>query len=98
MNIGVYIEIGGLNTLDTSDSVIDQLAAIDRMLSNEKYVGEVRMQKTYTSGFLTGRRKKNTGQPDTYLVQNAHEPIINRGTFQLVQRMKGSTRRSSTSP
>ena len=29
------------------------------------------------------------GQLDTYLVENAHEPIIDRETFQLVQRMKG---------
>ena len=148
MNIGVYIEIGGINTLNASDSVIDQLAAIDqaeshfrsenikfgirhrmrsgktvlnhtqflgytkgsdgilqivpeeaevvrkifdlyvhgngvrkikryleehgvktatgksewststidRMLSNEKYIGEVLMQKTYTADFLTGMK------------------------------------------
>ena len=29
-------------------------STIDRMLSNEKYVGEVRMQKTFTADFLTG--------------------------------------------
>ena len=182
MNIGVYIESGGLNTLNISDSMIDQLAAldqaeshfrsenikfgirhrmrsgktvlnhtqflgytkgpdgilqivpeeaevvrkifdlyiqgngvrkikhyleehgiktvtgksewststIDRMLSNEKYVGEVRMQKTFTTDFLTGRREKNVGQLDSYLIEDAHEPIIDRKTFELAQRMKGS--------
>ena len=34
MNIGVYIEIGGINTLNISDSVIDQLAAIDQAESH----------------------------------------------------------------
>ena len=34
MNIGVYIEIGGINTLNVSDSVIDQLAAIDQAESH----------------------------------------------------------------
>lgn len=189
MNIGVYIESGGLNTLNISDSMIDQLAAldqaeshfrsenikfgirhrmrsgktvlnhtqflgytkgpngilqivpeeaevvckifdlyiqgngvrkikryleehgiktvtgkaewststIDRMLSNEKYIGEVRMQKTFTADFLTGRREKNQGQLDTYLVEDAHEPIIEKGTFELVQRMKGRARKFSTS-
>lgn len=63
-------------------------STIDRMLSNEKYVGEVRMQKTFTADFLTGRREKNTGQLDSYLVENAHEPIIDRETFELAQRMK----------
>ena len=151
MNIGIYIEIGGVDTLNISDSMIDQLAAldqaeshfrsenikfgirhrmrsgktvlyhtqflgytkgpdgvlqvvpeeaeivrkifdlyiqgngvrkikryleehgiktvtgesewststIDQMLSNEKYIGEVRMQKTFTADFLSGRRAKN---------------------------------------
>ena len=185
MNIGIYIEIGGLDTLSISDSMIDQLAAldqaeshfrsenikfgichrmrsgktvlnhtqflgytkgpdgvlqivpeeaeivrkifelyiqgngvrkikrhleeyviktvtgkaewststIDRMLSKEKYIGEVRMQKTFTADFLTGRREKNMGQLDSYLVENAHEPIIDRETFELVQRMKGSIKK-----
>lgn len=29
MKIGVYIETGGINTLTTSDSILDQLAALD---------------------------------------------------------------------
>lgn len=55
------------------------------------------MQKTFTADFLTGRREKNQGQLDTYLVENAHAPIIEKGTFELVQRMKGRARKFSTS-
>ena len=83
MNIGVYFEVGGFNTLTTSDSIID------RMLSNEKYVGQVLMQKTYTPDFLTGRQVKNKGQLAMYLVEDAHEPIIDREMFDKVQQMKG---------
>lgn len=68
------------------------LTRSDKMLRNEKYVGEVLMQKTYTSDFLTGKREKNQGQLDAYLVENAHEPIIDRETFELVQRMKGNVK------
>ena len=181
MNIGVYIATGGINTLTTNDSIIDQLAAldqaesqfrsenikfgirhrmrsgktllnhtrflgytkgpdgvlqivpeeaeivrmifdlyvqgngvrkikkyleshgiktvtgksewststIDRMLSNEKYVGQVLMQKSYVPDFLTGKKEKNRGQLEMYLVENAHEPIIDRETFDRVQEMKG---------
>ena len=181
MNIGVYIETGGINTLTTNDSIIDQLAAldqaeshfrsenikfgirhrmrsgktllnhtrflgytkgpdgvlqivpeeaeivrtifdlyvqgngvrkikkyleshgiktvtgksewststIDRMLSNEKYVGQVLMQKSYVPDFLTGKKEKNCGQLEMYLVENAHEPIIDREIFDRVQEMKG---------
>ena len=93
MNIGVYIENGWINTLNASDSLIDQLVAIDRMLSNEKYIGEVLMQKTYIADFLTGRRERNEGQLYTYLVEDAHEPIIDRETFQLVQQIKGDIKK-----
>ena len=34
MNIGIYIEIGGLNTLNISNSMIDQLAALDQAESH----------------------------------------------------------------
>ena len=36
MNIGVYIETGGINTLTTSDSIIDQLAALDQAESRSR--------------------------------------------------------------
>ena len=64
-------------------------STIDRMLSNEKYAGQVLMQKTYTPDFLTGKKEKNRGQLEMYLVENAHEPIIDREIFDWVQEMKG---------
>ena len=168
MGIGVYIELGGINTLTSPDSVVDLYAAfdqaesqnksdnikfglrrrmksgkamlnhsqflgytkgpdgvlqvvpeeaeivrkikryleehgiktvtgkrewststIDRMLSNEKYIGQVLMQKSYTPDFLTGKQVKNDGQLDMYMVEDAHEAIIDRETFNRVQEMKG---------
>lgn len=68
-------------------------STIDRMLSNEKYIGQVLMQKTYTPDFLTGKQVKNQGQLAMYLVENAHEPIIDRETFEKVQRMKGQLKK-----
>lgn len=83
-----YLEEHGIKTVTGKSEW--STSTIDRMLSNEKYVGKVRMQKTFTDDFLTGKRQKNVGQLDTYLVENAHEPIISRGTFELAQRMKGT--------
>lgn len=51
------------------------------------------MQKTFTADFLTGKREKNVGQLDQYLVENAHEPIVDQEIFELVQRMKGSIKK-----
>lgn len=36
MNIGVYIETGGINTLTVSDSIIDQLAALAQAESQSR--------------------------------------------------------------
>ena len=47
------------------------------------------MQKSYTPDFLTGKQVKNDGQLDMYLVEDAHEAIIDRETFDWVQKMIG---------
>ena len=83
-----YLEEHGIKTVTGKSAW--STSTIDRMLSNEKYIGKVLMQKTYTADFLTGRREKNKGQLDSYLVENSHEPIIDREIFELVQRMKGN--------
>ena len=36
MGIGVYVELGGINTLTTSDSIIDMYAAFDQAESQER--------------------------------------------------------------
>ena len=59
------------------------------MLSNEKYIGQVLIQKTFTPDFLTGRQEKNGGQLSMYLVEDAHEAIIEKETFKKVQELKG---------
>ena len=68
-------------------------STIDRMLSNEKYIGQVLMQKTYTPDFLTGKQEKNNGELVMYLIENAHEPIVDRATFERVQEMKGKIKK-----
>jgi hypothetical protein len=55
------------------------------MLRNEKYMGDVLLQKTYTVDFLTKKKAKNLGELPQYYVENNHEPIISRETFQQTQ-------------
>ena len=74
-----YLESHGIKTV--SGKTEWSTSTIDRMLSNEKYVGQVLMQKTYTPDFLTGKKEKNHGQVEMYLVENTHEPIIDREIF-----------------
>lgn len=91
--IKTYLESHGIKTVTGKTEW--STSTIDRMLSNEKYVGQVLMQKTYTPDFLTGKQVKNTGQKEMYLVENAHEPIIDQETFDKVQKMKGQIKRAA---
>ena len=60
-------------------------SAIDSILTNEKYCGDVLLQKTYIDDCINKNVKKNTGQLPMYLVQNHHEGIISRETFDAAQ-------------
>ena len=61
------------------------LSSIRSILSNEKYCGDVLLQKTYISDCISRKVIKNTGQLPMYLVQNHHEGIVSREIFDAVQ-------------
>lgn len=82
-----YLEENGVKTV--TGRAEWSTSTIDRMLNNEKYIGHVLMQKTYTPDFLAGKQEKNNDELAMYLIENAHEPIIDRETFELVQEIKG---------
>lgn len=58
---------------------------IKRMLRNEKYKGDALLQKTYTTDFLTKKKTINKGELPQHYVENNHEAIIDKETFDLVQ-------------
>lgn len=58
---------------------------IYEILRNEKYVGDLLLQKWHTPDFRSKARYKNRGQWRQYYVHDAHEPIIDRETFEAVQ-------------
>ena len=59
--------------------------AVNSILTNEKYCGDVLLQKTYIDDCINKKVKKNTGQLPMYLVQNHHDGIISRETFDAAQ-------------
>ena len=64
-----------------------QTSSIHYILRNEKYVGQALLQKTYTTGSLPHRRKRNHGKYDQYVIEKAHPPIICREIFERVQKL-----------
>ena len=68
---------------------------ITTILTNEKYMGDALLQKTFTVDTLEKRRSKNRGDRPQYYVEGALEPIISKEVFLLVQ--DEMARRSSMS-
>lgn len=60
-------------------------SVIRSILKNEKYCGDVLMQKTYTQDCISKKKLRNMGQLPMYLVQDNHEGIISRDTFNAVK-------------
>lgn len=70
--------------------------SIMRILENEKYMGDVLLQKSYTSNFLEGKIKKNNGTLPQYYIQDNHPAIIPREMFFRIQ--EEIARRKSKKP
>ena len=55
---------------------------ISKLLKNEKYVGDVMLQKTFVKDLFSGKQVKNTGELDKYLIQGHHPAIVSRDLFE----------------
>ena len=51
-------------------------STINKILRNEKYIGDALLQKTYTTDFLNKTRVKNNGIVPQYYVEGNYEAII----------------------
>ena len=60
-------------------------ATIERVLKNEKHVGDLLMQKTYTADYLTKRQVVNDGRFEQYYIKDAHPAIIRRDLWDAAQ-------------
>lgn len=58
---------------------------IRSILTNEKYCGDVLLQKNFIQDCISKKVIPNTGQLPKYLIQNHHEGIVSRETFDAVQ-------------
>lgn len=58
---------------------------IRQILTNEKYIGDALLQKTWTYNVLDKKRRKNNADVPQYYVSDDHEAIISKETFAAVQ-------------
>lgn len=58
---------------------------IQAILTNERYCGDLLMQKTFTENCITKKVKKNRGEMPKYLIRDNHPAIITHATFKMAQ-------------
>ena len=70
------------NLLDEAERRAYTVAGTSQdILRNEKYMGDVLLQKTYTVDFLSKKKKKNNGELTQYYITDNHPAIIPREDF-----------------
>lgn len=74
-----------------------RFTTIRYMLKNEKYCGDVLLQKTFRTDCISRKVVQNKGLLPMYLIQDHHEAIIDRKTFQAAQ-AELARRRAAKSP
>lgn len=65
-----------------------QPRTIQKIITNEKYIGDTLCQKTYTTMTFPFIQKENHGEADQYYVENTHPAIISRETFDCAQSLR----------
>ncbi len=60
------------------------MSTVRYILTNEKYVGDVLLQKRYSTDTFPFVRKQNRGEQEQYYVSESHAPIIDRQMFEAV--------------
>ena len=59
---------------------------VRHILTNEKYKGDAKLQKTYTVDFLTKEVRVNNGERKQWYIHDSHDAIVSPETFELVQK------------
>jgi len=60
-------------------------STVGSILKNEKFVGDTCLQKGFIADHLSKQWKTNSGELPKYYVEDSHEAIIDRETFEAVQ-------------
>lgn len=62
--------------------------SLNILLSNEKYSGDILLMKSVRLGGIGSRRTRNEGQAERYLAMSTHPAIVDKETFEAVQKEK----------
>lgn len=65
--------------------------AVRKILRNEKYCGDVLMQKTITIDYLSHQTKVNEGEAEQYFIADHHDPIVDKEVWNKAQEILDKT-------
>lgn len=87
--MGSYLIADELNSrgFKSPDGGVWHDRTVMSILHNEKYIGDLELQKTFVTNPITKKQVLNKGQKDKYYVEDHHKPIIERETFDKVQKL-----------
>ncbi|WP_353852952.1 recombinase family protein [Dehalobacter restrictus] len=72
--------------ISTRSGALWRASTLHKMLRNEKYSGDMMLQKTFSLDHLSKKKQINRGELPMYQVIDSHEAIIDKETFAKVQR------------
>jgi DNA invertase Pin-like site-specific DNA recombinase len=95
-NINDICKTLNADNIPTIKGGVWKYGTIRGILENEKYVGDAILQKTVCIDYLSHKAIKNDNIVPKYIVENNHEPIIEREIFNEVQsKLKNKELRSN---
>jgi len=56
------------------------------ILKNEKYKGDIKLQKTYSKNHLSKKKCINHGEKESYYIEGNHSPIVTKEIWEEAQR------------
>ena len=72
-------------------------STVQKILAQQEYCGDIINFKTYSKNFKNKRRLLNP-EENWKIFKDVHEPIIDRNTFETVQKMKAKAKRRAPNP
>ena len=69
-------------------------SSISKILKNEKYVGDLVQKKTFTPDYLSHKKRANHGEQPLVIIENHHEPIIEREIWDMTQQRLKKNRKA----
>ena len=71
--------------LSPRGNILWHRSTMDKMPVNEKYVGNVLLQKTFVANYLDRKQARNIGPLQQFFAEDSHPAIISKEDFDAVQ-------------